>query len=43
MTNMKKSTINLMEEFIHEATPELILKALIYNRTPQIKSIVDYN
>jgi len=25
MTNMKKSTINLMEEFIHEATPELIL------------------
>lgn len=25
MTNMKKSAINLMEEFIHEATPELIL------------------
>lgn len=29
MTNMKKSTINLMEEFIHEATPELILNDCI--------------
>lgn len=29
MTNMKKSTINLMQEFIHEATPELILNDCI--------------
>lgn len=29
MTNMKKSAINLMEEFIHEATPELILNDCI--------------
>lgn len=29
MTNMKKSAINLMEEFIHEATPELIINDCI--------------
>ena len=32
MTNMKKSTINLMEEFIHEATPELILNEVLMNK-----------